>query len=77
MTTATTTATTASTTTTNKGGAVAEWSKALLLREKTNKNQKIPGSSHWPGKSFQNNNNDNNDINNNNINMKSNMCNSN
>ena len=26
------------------GGAVAECSKALLLREKINKNQKIPGS---------------------------------
>ena len=26
------------------GGAVAEWSKALLLREKIHKNQKIPGS---------------------------------
>ena len=26
-----------------KGGAVAEWSMVLLLREKINKNQKIPG----------------------------------
>ena len=26
-----------------EGGAVAELSKALLLREKINKNQKIPG----------------------------------
>ena len=26
------------------GGAVAEWSKALLKREKINENQKIPGS---------------------------------
>ena len=26
------------------GGAVAEWSKALQLREKINENQKIPGS---------------------------------
>jgi hypothetical protein len=25
------------------GGAVAEWSKALLEREKLNENQKIPG----------------------------------
>ena len=25
------------------GGAVAEWSKALPLREKINENQKIPG----------------------------------
>ena len=25
-------------------GAVAEWSKALLWREKINENQKIPGS---------------------------------
>ena len=27
-----------------EGGAVAEWSKALLKREKINENQKIPGS---------------------------------
>ena len=27
-----------------QGGAVAEWSKALLVREKINENQKIPGS---------------------------------
>ena len=27
-----------------KGGAVAEWSKALLEREKINENQKITGS---------------------------------
>ena len=27
-----------------QGGAVAEWSKALLSREKINENQKIPGS---------------------------------
>ena len=27
----------------NWGGAVAEWSKALLKREKINENQKIPG----------------------------------
>ena len=74
----TTAITTVKTTTSNKGGAVAERSKALQLREKTNKNQKITGSSHRSGQSFQNNNNDNNDINNNNnINMKSNMCNSN
>ena len=26
-----------------RGGAVAEWSKALLKREKINENQKIPG----------------------------------
>ena len=26
------------------GGAVAEWSKALLEREKINENRKIPGS---------------------------------
>ena len=26
------------------GGAVAEWSKVLLKREKINENQKIPGS---------------------------------
>ena len=26
------------------GGAVAKWSKALLLREKINENQKIPSS---------------------------------
>ena len=31
------------------GGAVAKWSKALLLREEMNKNQKIPGSPMaWP-----------------------------
>ena len=28
----------------NTGGAVAEWSKALLKREKISENQKIPGS---------------------------------
>ena len=28
------------------GGAVAEWSKALQLTEKTNENQNIPGSPH-------------------------------
>ena len=28
------------------GGAVAEWSKALLLREKINENHKIPGLPH-------------------------------
>ena len=27
----------------SEGGAVAEWSKALLKREKINENQKIPG----------------------------------
>jgi hypothetical protein len=27
-----------------EGGAVAEWSKALLKSEKTNENQNIPGS---------------------------------
>ena len=29
---------------TKNGGAVAEWSKALQLKEKINENQKIPGS---------------------------------
>ena len=28
----------------NEGGALAEWSKALQLREKINENEKIPGS---------------------------------
>ena len=32
------------------GGAVAEWSKALQLREKINENQKIPGSPPGLGK---------------------------
>ena len=31
------------------GGAVAEWSKALLRREKINESQKIPGSPPGPG----------------------------
>ena len=30
-------------------GAAAEWSKALLLREKINENQKITGSPPTPG----------------------------
>ena len=34
------------------GGAVAEWSKALLLRKKINENQKIPGSPPGLGKAL-------------------------
>ena len=30
-------------------GAVAEWSKALQLREKINENEKIPGTPPGPG----------------------------
>ena len=34
------------------GGAVAEWSKALLRGEKTNENQKDPGFATRPGQTF-------------------------
>ena len=33
----------------NLGGTVAEWSKALRVREEINRNQKIPGSTPGPG----------------------------
>ena len=35
-----------------EGGAVAEWSKALLLREKINENQKDPRFAPRPGQAF-------------------------
>ena len=34
------------------GGTVAEWSKALQLREKINENKKDPRFAPWPGQPF-------------------------